>query len=127
MPDHIFFVDNYMWSLIFVGALIVFLWWLLVCDEGGWTFETEVVHGAQVSRKIDWKTANLLACPPHAKQPGFYSCRTNYGDGTLLRRDTGSECEVHVHDFDQDIYDRPMKLKNIVPLDHLPFKLSMHI
>lgn len=111
--------------MILLGVLIVLAMWLItrVRDEGGWSFETRVVHGSKVARKIDWKTANLLACPPEAKQPGFYLCRTNFGDATLLRRDAWGECELHVHDFDSDIYGETIKLKRITRLEKLPFKL----
>ena len=124
---HIFFANNHMMMILLLGVLILFVCWLLARDEGGWVFETRVVRGAGFARKIDWRTANLLACPPEvAKKPGFYSCRTNYGDATMLRRDAWGECEVHIHEFNDDIYDKPIKLKNITRLDDLPFTLTIH-
>lgn len=103
-------------------VVIASWWWFFVRDEGGWDFETHVVRGGGVARKIDWRTANLPTCPPHATRAGFYSCRTNYGDATMLRRHPqGDDCEVHIHDFNDDIYGQPIKLKNIKRLDTLPF------
>jgi FAD synthase len=86
-----------------------------------WEYETFVIKGLGKSREIDWKTANLRDPVPAEGQPGLYSCVTNYGKGTILKHNSGFS-EVHIHNFDEDIYDKTIKIKNIERHD-LPFQL----
>ena len=86
-----------------------------------WEYETVIIKGIGKSREIDWKTANLRDPVPAEGQPGFYSCMTNYGKGTILKHNNGSS-EVHIHNFDEDIYDKTINIKNIERMD-LPFHL----
>tara|TARA_B110000902_G_C13760919_1_gene380558 strand:+ start:107 stop:454 length:348 start_codon:yes stop_codon:yes gene_type:complete len=101
-----------MFALIFLMCVIVILiWYNNNDDEGSWEFETKVVKGNGKFRLIDWRTANLEKPPPHVKQPGLYSCISNYGQATLFKHTNGF-AEVHIHKFDKDIYDQTIKLKN---------------
>jgi FAD synthase len=100
-----------MWAII-VALLIVALV-LYSCDDGAWDHSSIVVRGKGVAKDIDWKTANLSACPSGITDPGFYSCDTNYGKATLLK-DEGPLCEVHIHKFNGTIYGEYLKMKNIV-------------
>ena len=54
---------------------------------------------------MGWKTANLSICPYNIgyHENGFYSCTTNYGEATLLKRQKNA-CEVHIHNFDNLLY-----------------------
>ena len=72
----------------------------------------EVVKGNQVGRTIGFNTANLIYPPELIELPfGVYSVETNYGKGianfgvrpTLNGKD--AVLEVHIFDFDKDIYD----------------------
>ena len=43
-------------------------------------------------------------------ESGFYSCTTNYGEGTLLKRPKNA-CEVHIHNFDNQIIWEEIEIK----------------
>ena len=101
--------------------LIIFIIVKVNRDNGPWEHSGKVVKGAGISKKIDWKTANLSICPDKINGNGFYSCTTNYGEATLLKRPKNA-CEVHIHNFDNDIYGKILKLRNIKKMD-APFKL----
>ena len=101
--------------------LIIFIIVKVNHDNGPWDHSCKVVKGAGISKKIDWKTANLSICPDKINGNGFYSCTTNYGEGTLLKGPQNM-CEVHIHNFDDDIYGKKLKLRNIRKMD-VPFKI----
>lgn len=103
--------------------LIIFIIVKVNHDNGPWEHSCKVVKGAGISKKMGWKTANLSMCPYNIgyHESGFYSCTTNYGEGTLLKRPKNA-CEVHIHNFDNDIYGKKLKLRNIKKMD-APFKI----
>ena len=43
--------------------LIIFIIVKVNHDNGPWEHSCKVVKGAGISKKIDWKTANLSICP----------------------------------------------------------------
>ena len=110
-----------MWYLIIVILLIIFTIVKVNHVNGPWEHSCKVVKGAGISKKIDWKTANLSICPDKINGNGFYSCTTNYGEATLLKGPKNM-CEVHIHNFDDDIYGKRLKLRNIKKID-VPFKV----
>jgi FAD synthase len=110
-----------MWYIIITILLIILIIVKLNHTIGPWEHSGKVVKGVGVSKKIDWKTANLSKCPDKINENGFYSCTTNYGEGTLLKGPQNI-CEVHIHNFDNDIYGKSLKLRNIRKID-LPFKI----
>jgi FAD synthase len=110
-----------MWYLITAIVLIILILIKVNHISGPWEHSDKVVHGNGISREVDWKTANLSKCPPKVKEQGFYSCTTNYGEGTLLKGPQNM-CEVHIHNFDDDIYGKKLKLRNIRKMD-VPFKI----
>ena len=102
-----------MWVIllsIFTLLLFLFVSMYIESRRGPWDFETTVIRGKGKSKDIDWKTANLERMP-HGLQLGFYACETNYGVGTMLVSDT--LCEIHIHKFNSNIYDKKIKIKNI--------------
>ena len=109
--------------------LIIFIIVKVNHDNGPWEHSCKVVKGAGISKKIDWKTANLSICPDKINGNGFYSCITNYGEGTLLKGPQ-NVCEVHIHNFDNDIYGKMLKLRNIRKIDfeilYIPIKKVRH-
>jgi FAD synthase len=90
--------------------------------EGPWEHSSKVIHGHGVAREADWRTANLTECPQSARERGFYSCMTNYGKASLIRSEHGT-CEVHIHDFNGDIYGKEIKLKDLKQRE-IPFGLK---
>lgn len=97
--------------LLLIPAILVLLLIIYIkTPRGPWDFETTVIRGKGKSSEIDWKTANLEYMP-RGLQRGFYSCETNYGVGTMLVSDT--LCEVHIHNFNSNIYNKKIKIKNI--------------
>jgi FAD synthase len=101
-----------MWYLITAIVIIILILIKVNHISGPWEHSDKVVHGHKKMREHDWKTANIVNCPKKTKELGFYSCTTNYGKGTLVRN--AHHCEVHIHNFDGDIYGEELKLKNIV-------------
>ena len=102
-----------MFTFVLITCVILLIFWLKYpkkVDEGDWEHETRVVKGDGKAREIDWRTANLETPPPHIKQPGLYACMSNYGRATLFKHTNGF-AEVHIHNFDKDIYDQNIKLK----------------
>ena len=79
----------------------------------GYRFEVsgEVIEGKQIGRTIGFKTANILYPPELIELPyGVYSVDTTYGKGIAnfgvrpTVNGTGILLEVHILDFDKDIY-----------------------
>lgn len=71
----------------------------------------EVVKGNQIGRTIGFNTANLIYPPELIELPyGVYSVETNYGKGIAnfgMRptvNGSNTVLEVHIFDFDKDIY-----------------------
>ena len=113
-----------MLALILITCAILLLIWFKYPkkdDEGEWEHETMVVKGNGKFREIDWRTANLESPPPHVKQPGLYGCMSNYGRATMFKHTNGF-AEVHIHNFNDDIYGKRLKLRNIRKMD-VPFKI----
>jgi FAD synthase len=103
-----------MFTFVLITCVILLIFWLKYpkkVDEGDWEHETMVVKGNGKFREIDWRTANLETPPPHVKQPGLYACMSNYGRATLFKHTNGF-AEVHIHNFNKDIYDETIKLKH---------------
>ena len=71
----------------------------------------EVIKGKQIGRTIGFRTANIMYPPELITLPfGVYSVETNYGKGIAnfgLRptvKGEGTLVEVHILNFDKDIY-----------------------
>ena len=92
--------------------LIIFIIVKVNHDNGPWEHSCKIIKGKGISKKMGWKTANLSICPYNIgyRVNGFYSCTTNYGEATLLKRPKNA-CEVHIHNFDNDIYGKILKLR----------------
>lgn len=85
----------------------------------------EVVLGNQLGRKIGFKTANILVSDKHKLIPGdgvyavkicidrvFYHGMMNIGRRpTLKNPDEGITIEVHIFDFDEDIYNKVITIR----------------
>ncbi len=78
----------------------------------------EVIKGNQIGRTIGFKTANLIYPPELIDLPfGVYSVETEYGKGiaNFGTRPTvngkGTLLEVHILDFDNDIYGKNITVK----------------
>lgn len=78
----------------------------------------EVVKGNQIGRTIGFKTANLVYPPELIELPyGVYSVDTNYGKAIanfgIRPTVNGSHAvlEVHILDFDKDIYGEPITVE----------------
>ena len=112
-----------MWYLITAIVVIILILIKVNHISGPWEHSDKVVRGEGISKEVDWKTANISKCPPKVNEQGFYSCTTNYGKGTLVR--STNQCEVHIHDFDGDIYGKELKLKDI-NMHKLSFSTTFH-
>ena len=82
------------------------------------SIEGEVVKGNQIGRTIGFRTANLIYPPELIELPyGVYSVDTTYGKGiaNFGMRPTinGSNAvlEVHILDFDKDIYGEDIRVE----------------
>ncbi len=80
------------------------------------SIEGEVVKGNQIGRTIGFRTANLVYPPELIELPyGVYSVETTYGKGIanfgIRPTVNGSNAvlEVHIIDFDKDIYGETIK------------------
>lgn len=89
-------------------------------DMLGYNFliKGEVIKGNQIGRTIGFKTANLIYPPELIDLPfGVYSVDTQYGKGiaNFGTRPTvdgkGTLLEVHILDFDKDIYGENITVK----------------
>ena len=100
--------------LLTIILLIIFIIVKVNRDNGPWEHSCKIIKGKGISKKMGWKTANLSLCTYNIgyRVNGFYSCTTNYGEATLLKRPKNA-CEVHIHNFDNDIYGKILKLRNI--------------
>lgn len=110
----------WLWILAFVVSVLLIL--KLKHMEGPWEYSGKVVHGHGMARHVDWRTANLAECPRNTQERGFYSCMTNYGKASLIRSERGT-CEVHIHNFNDDIYGKELKIKDLKQED-IPFGLT---
>ena len=111
-----------MWYLSILVILIILIIIRMKQVDGPWEHSSKVVHGHGMARHVDWRTANLAECPKQTKGRGFYSCTTNYGKGSLIRSERGT-CEVHIHEFNGDIYGKELNLKDIKQ-EEIPFGLT---
>ncbi len=82
------------------------------------SIEGVVVKGNKIGRTIGFKTANLVYPPELIELPyGVYSVETTYGKGIanfgIRPTINGSNAilEVHILDFDKDIYDKPIRVE----------------
>ena len=82
------------------------------------SIEGVVVKGNKIGRTIGFKTANLVYPPELIELPyGVYSVETIYGKGIanfgIRPTINGSNAilEVHILDFDKDIYDKPIRVE----------------
>lgn len=78
----------------------------------------KIVKGNQIGRKIGFKTANIVYPPELIELPyGVYSVDTNFGKGIanfgIRPTINGSHAvlEVHILDFDKDIYGEEINIK----------------
>jgi riboflavin kinase/FMN adenylyltransferase len=90
-----------------------------------YTLSGEVVHGNQLGRTIGFKTANLLVSDQHKLIPadGVYAVKVCIKDKelegmmnigrrpTLENPDAGIILEVHIFNFDADLYNKVLRLK----------------
>ena len=82
----------------------------------------EVVQGRQLGRKIGFKTANIVYPKNMVKIPdGVYAVEVeihnkkyigiaNYGSNPTVTNDTKKQIEVHIVNFDEDIYGETIKI-----------------
>jgi riboflavin kinase / FMN adenylyltransferase len=87
-----------------------------------YSLKGQVVHGKKLGRTIGYPTANLAVSDPHKLIPaqGIYAVRVQVGDalyGGMLSigtnptvGGTGQTIEVHIFDFDRDLYDQVITL-----------------
>lgn len=89
-----------------------------------WEYEGRVIHGAKLGRALGYPTANLATEGRLIPSPGIYAVRAGLVErGAALWRDAvaslgtrptfdgeGMLLEVHVFDFDGDLYGRRMRV-----------------
>ena len=78
----------------------------------------EVIKGEQIGRTIGFRTANIKYPPELVELPhGVYAVETNFGKGIAnygsrpTVNGVGTLIEVHIFDFNQDIYKKNMRVK----------------
>ena len=113
-----------MWYLITAIVVIILILIKVNHISGPWEHSDKVVHGKGISKEVDWENGkSFKSVHPRSKNKVFYSCTTNYGKGTLVR--STNQCEVHIHDFNGDIYGKELKLKDI-NMHKLSFNTTFH-
>ncbi|HQB29005.1 MAG TPA: riboflavin kinase, partial [Paludibacter sp.] len=88
-----------------------------------YSFEGEVISGYQVGRKIGFATANLKPVHPDKIIPGLgvylveifwqnrpYKAMMNIGRRPTIDNDKNISLEVHILDFQEDIYGQNLKV-----------------
>ena len=82
------------------------------------SIEGEIVKGNQIGRTLGFRTANLIYPPELIELPyGVYSVDTTYGKGIAnfgIRptiNGTSAGLEVHILDFDKDIYGENIRVE----------------
>ena len=88
---------------------------------GEFSLNGTVVEGQKIGRTLGFRTANILYPPELVDIPfGVYEVETNYGKGiaNFGIRPTISDTkkavlEIHILDFDQDIYGENLNVKFI--------------
>ncbi|KRK65707.1 bifunctional protein riboflavin kinase [Companilactobacillus tucceti DSM 20183] len=91
----------------------------------GYSYQNQgvVIHGLQRGRTLGYPTANILTTPDQVKPSigvyvtrvevngKWYPAMTSVGYNVTFKEDTGVTIEANIFDFDEDIYDQPVRVE----------------
>lgn len=91
----------------------------------GYNYQNQgvVIHGLQRGRTLGYPTANILTTPDQVKpsigvyvtrikvNDHWYQAMTSVGYNVTFKEDTGVTIEANLFDFDEDIYDQPVRVE----------------
>ena len=78
------------------------------------SIEGKVIKGDQISRKIDYPTANMKINTP--LECGIFNGQSQYGKTTVISGG-GKFVESHIHNFNKNIYGEKLRIDNIEKLN----------
>lgn len=91
----------------------------------GYNYQNQgvVIHGLQRGRTLGYPTANILTTSDQVKpsigvyvtrikvHDRWYRAMTSVGYNVTFKEDTGVTIEANIFDFDEDIYDQPVRVE----------------